>query len=310
MGRKEYLKGHRSDGKFYLGFNFILLIISLFPIKYFVQRYFSNGNIDMLGFAGLIIIFWSFNNIRWMIKSLDMMRGEKSRFIKKNPHLLRIADEADWNIVYENPVLYITYSGIGAKKNPTAIARLTDVTRVVKYKKYIDVVCSDGSGLYIDTKGYKEETIKKWMNDIKMYFPDALFDYNPWGENIVEESFIEENYVEENHVEENHVEESLVAKQQVPSKTVSWDAVYQNSVFYITDSVIGLKEDILSTAKLTEVLIVKIISGNMHLGLYDGKSICFNIEKYDDKTVEEWIKVIKHHCPNVVFDIEEKRFID
>lgn len=413
MGRIEYIKERRSTGKFYMGCSVFLFIVSIYVIRYFIERYTSESNLLMPVFALLVAVFWSCNTIKWFVKSIDMMRGEKSGYLKKNPYLLELADEADRNRIYENKVFYITENGMGLVKDPSAITRLSDISKIVRYKKYIDVQCRVGSAIYVETNGYDVKTSLEWIQVLSKYCPTAEVDYDPYrthqpGEEMLagtsskkvdlEDSNLEGDGSEDKYSDSNSEDKASEKQQKIIDNILesnespigrtqyieaycfegkfkkgistfllllsflpigysvicylenkdsmmlvltgiifllwsvpamkgiikgmeimkgenskflmrnrhllqlvdeaSWNRVYENHLFYITDNAIGSKAYILNICRLFDVLLVENTSGNICIYLRDGKKFYINVKDCENETVQEWLQIIVKHCPN------------
>lgn len=119
MGRTRLIKKLKSKGIIFLIAGIIISLIStLMSVAFIID----GPNPILIAFIIMLIC-----GIIFIYNGVDYLKKENSKFIKKHPEILELADDLDINKVYEDNFIIISNKAISPKKDITKVAALDDV---------------------------------------------------------------------------------------------------------------------------------------------------------------------------------------
>ena len=179
MGREKFLKQLSKIGNTFIGLGIFAGLISLFMTLIFITDGFS---MPLLIFLILLVIA-----IIIIVKGVDYKKGENSKYVKKYPNLLELADSLD-NPVFENDFVVISNKAIADKKNYRNIVALEDVLAIYEHitrtngivtAHTVQLCAIDGRDLQINVYARKRETKDDLVLTISNYCTNAKVGYSP-----------------------------------------------------------------------------------------------------------------------------------
>lgn len=108
MGRTRLIKKLKSKGIIFLIAGIIISLISTLMSVAFI--------IDGLNPILIAFIIMLICGIIFIYNGVDYLKKENSKFIKKHPEILELADDLDINKVYEDNFIIISNKAISPKK--------------------------------------------------------------------------------------------------------------------------------------------------------------------------------------------------
>ena len=174
MGRELLIKKLKSKAKVFficggllilLGIPFLLMVIAdgMHPIIIV--------SIMLIG-AGVAIC----------IPGFDYIKGEDSKFIKKRPNILELADDLTNNLVYQDNFVIISKRAIAPKKDITSVAEINDALLIYESIQRMNGIVSshlikielrNGKSLNINVYARKNDTKENLLLTISNYCPNA-----------------------------------------------------------------------------------------------------------------------------------------
>ena len=118
---------------------------------------------------------------------IDNWKGKNSRYVKKNPGMLEMADDLLETTVYQDKFVIISKKAIAAKKDLATVAALDDVLAVYEYvhrtngmadNRAIKLELINGRTVSIGIYGRKKATKDNLMLTISHYCPNAALGYS------------------------------------------------------------------------------------------------------------------------------------
>ncbi|MCR5703956.1 MAG: hypothetical protein K6G85_04985 [Eubacterium sp.] len=118
---------------------------------------------------------------------VDNWKGKNSRYVKKNPGMLEMADDLLETTVYQDKFVIISKKAIAAKKDLATVAALDDVLAVYEYvhrtngmadNRAIKLELINGRTVSIGIYGRKKATKDNLMLTISHYCPNAALGYS------------------------------------------------------------------------------------------------------------------------------------
>lgn len=188
MGRERILKTIKRNSIVWTVMGIVLLLLFLFVESAFILSGIASED-DVLGavlFFALIGIlggFFLYFGIR------GLMHPEKTQALKKNPDLLRLADELFSHIVYEDDFIILSDRIIANKKNITQMAFTDEVFLIYVYKQTTNFITTTKQlilrtargQLEINIYGRKEATINQLAARIAQNCQYARLGYSDEG---------------------------------------------------------------------------------------------------------------------------------
>ena len=187
MGREKLIKNLNKIGNTFIGLGIFVGLISLFMTLIFITDGFS---IPLLIFLGLLVLA-----IILIVKGVDNKKGENSKFVKKYPNVLELADSLD-NPVFENDFIIISDKAIADKKKYCNIVALNDVLAIYEHitrtngivtAHTIQLSSIDGRDIQINVYARKRDTKDDLLLTISNYCPNARIGYSPENMSYVNE---------------------------------------------------------------------------------------------------------------------------
>ncbi|MBP3501952.1 MAG: hypothetical protein J6K42_00505 [Clostridia bacterium] len=179
MGREKLIKNLNKIGNTFIGLGIFVGLISLFMTLIFITDGFS---IPLLIFLGLLVLA-----IILIVKGVDNKKGENSKFVKKYPNVLELADSLD-NPVFENDFIIISDKAIADKKKYCNIVALNDVLAIYEHitrtngivtAHTIQLSSIDGRDIQINVYARKRDTKDDLLLTISNYCPNAKVGFTP-----------------------------------------------------------------------------------------------------------------------------------
>lgn len=179
MGREKFLKCLSKTGNIFIGLGVFLGLVSLFMTLIFITDGFS---VPLLIFMGFLVA-----GVFFIVRGADYKKGENSKYAKKYPYLLELADSLD-NPVFENDFVVISEKAIADKKNYRNIVALEEVlaiyenitrTNGIVTSHTVQLCAIDGRDLQINVFARKRETKDDLVLTISNFCPNARVGYSP-----------------------------------------------------------------------------------------------------------------------------------
>ena len=179
MGRTRLIKKLKSKGIILLIAGIIISLIStLMSVAFIID----GPNPILIAFIIMLIC-----GIIFIYNGVDYLKKENSKFIKKHPEILELADDLDINKVYEDNFIIISNKAISPKKDITKVAALDDVlgiyesiqrTNGIVTSHIIRLELRDGRCVTINVYAKKRETKDNLVLTISNYCHNAKVGYS------------------------------------------------------------------------------------------------------------------------------------
>ena len=182
MGRENYLKIVKKGGKVFIGLGIFICIVSIFMLLIFLVTDEAIQVAPVIAFS----IMLGFGILLFVLGA-DYKKGENSRYIKKHPYVLELADSLV-NPVFENDFIIISDKAISDKKNFRNIVALNNVLGIYEHivrtngivtSHDIQLSSIDGREYRINVFARKRETKDDLVLTISNYCPNARVGYSP-----------------------------------------------------------------------------------------------------------------------------------
>lgn len=179
MGSEKLLKKLKSKGKVFLAIGIIFVLIGLLLSFAIII-----SGIHPVIIAFLIIIAMG---IYFMCIGINYFKGKNSRFVKKRPNILELADNLYEHTVYENKFVIISNKAIALKDDITKISDLNDVlaiyenivhTKGITTSHTINLELRNGRAICVNVYARKKETTDNLVLTISSYCPNAKVGYS------------------------------------------------------------------------------------------------------------------------------------
>lgn len=178
MGRENIFKKLNRTGTAFITLGIVLGIISLFMTLIFLTD----------GFSAPLVIFFIFLviSVLFIIYGADYKKGENSRYLKKHPGILELADTFT-NPVFENDYIIVSDKAIADKKNFLSIVAIDDVLAVYEsimrtngiVTSHTVTLCAvDGRNLEINVFAKNRDAKDELVLTISHYCPNAMVGYS------------------------------------------------------------------------------------------------------------------------------------
>lgn len=135
MGRELVLKKIKSHGKKTVAGGILIMLLGLFMVFVFFA---TDDGAEV--FAILSLLLFAFGLVSLILGIKTAGNPEKSGFIKRNPELLRQADELYSDIVYEDDFIMFSHRVIANKKQITQMAYLEDIYLIYRRTQSMNLI--------------------------------------------------------------------------------------------------------------------------------------------------------------------------
>ncbi len=179
MGSKKVIKRLRVKGTLFILTALLLILTGGFLLSLHPEEDLMTAFILAIAMivGGAVLLFFGVDN--W--------KGKNSRYVKKNPGMLEMADDLLETTVYQDKFVIISKKAIAAKKDLATVAALDDVLAVYEYvhrtngmadNRAIKLELINGRTVSIGIYGRKKATKDNLMLTISHYCPNAALGYS------------------------------------------------------------------------------------------------------------------------------------
>lgn len=177
MGRELLVKKLKSRGILSLVAGILVAIFSLFMAIIMFEE---------VVIAGLIFLALTAVGVGLAIHGFDLTKGENSKFAKKTPNILELADDIYENKVYEDNFITISNKAIATKKNISSVTDLKDVLAIYEHiqrtngivtSHIVKLELRNGRTMVINVYARKRDTKDNLVLTISNYCPNAMVGY-------------------------------------------------------------------------------------------------------------------------------------
>lgn len=177
MGRELLIKKLKSKGTLLLVVGMLMAVFSLFM------------SILMFGevvIAGIIFLILTAIGVGLSIYGFDFTKGGNSKYVKKTPNILELADDIYENKVYEDNFITISKRAIAKKRDITSVTDLNDVLGIYEHiqrtngivtSHIVKLELRNGSVIGINVYARKKDTKDNLVLTISNYCPNAMVGY-------------------------------------------------------------------------------------------------------------------------------------
>lgn len=174
MKSTELLKKLKSRGVKCLILGIIITLLGALMTLVFVI-----GEVYPLIIASLLLIVCG---IYCMYVGIDNLKGVNSRFVRKNPNILELAEDLAQHSVYEDNFIRISNRAIASKKDITKIADVNDVLAIYESVQRVNGIAAEhvvklelrnGKTISINVYARKKGTADTLILTISKYCPNA-----------------------------------------------------------------------------------------------------------------------------------------
>lgn len=177
MGRELLVKKLKSRGMLSLVVGILVTIFSLFMAIIMFEEVFI---------AGLIFLVLTAVGVGLTVHGFDLTKGENSKFAKKTPNILELADDIYGNKVYEDNFITISNKAIATKKDISSVTDLNDVLAIYEHiqrtngivtSHIVKLELRNGRTMAINVYARKRDTKDNLVLTIRNYCPNAMVGY-------------------------------------------------------------------------------------------------------------------------------------
>lgn len=177
MGRELLVKKLKSRGILSLVAGILVAIFSLFMAIIMFEE---------VVIAGLIFLVLTAVGVGLAIHGFDLTKGENSKFAKKTPNILELADDIYENKVYEDNFITISNKAIATKKDISSVTDLEDVLAIYEHiqrtngivtSHIVKLELRNGRTMVINVYARKRDTKDNLVLIISNYCPNAMVGY-------------------------------------------------------------------------------------------------------------------------------------
>lgn len=173
MGRDKFLKQLSKTGNTFIGLGIFMGLLGVFMASLFIK--------DGLSFPLIIFIVFILIAAIFIVRGVDYKKGENSKYVKKYPKILELADSFS-NTVFENNFVIISDKAIAEKKHCQNIVALEDVLAIYEHimrtngivtSHTVQLCTIDGRDIQISVYAKKRDIKDDLVLTISHYCPNA-----------------------------------------------------------------------------------------------------------------------------------------
>lgn len=178
MGRENLIKAVKSRGTKFIVLGIFVGLISLFMTLVMLTDGFSAPVFIFLLLLALGVFF--------IVYGADYARGANSRYVKKYPKMLELADTLN-NVVFENEFFIVSDRAFAVKKNVSQIADLNEVLAIYEHimtqngivtQHDIKLELLDGRTISVNVYAKKRQVKDNLVLTISNFCPNARVGYS------------------------------------------------------------------------------------------------------------------------------------